>query len=410
MAAGKAFEKTPSEKKLSDKRPTIKKGSAKLALPRADITAASGPDTSADAIVAAAAVKDFAASKPKQKVGRPIAKSTANDKQASLHVPAHESWPAHVHARLLEKLRGISSSLRSYPLKAEQVHRARRLLKEANALTRLLEGCCGSDAREASRGFANLRHRLNDVRDLDVIELALKPFLPDLPITLQTDLTEAIAERRSHLNERTNADEPGSMRKELQKLSKSISAWDLAKASPEALAVSARRTYKTLRYRGTLAFENHEDEALHDLRKPLIMHRYQIEALERAWPKLFRAWAMEAQLLRDKLGEHHDLMMVGVFAKEAVGKEAAPLLHKVASAQQTLVKEAEPIFDRLCTEKPGAFERRLLACLSNAKKRIGAPDVAADETETAEVSAPASRQPKKSGKAAAKSEPAAVRS
>jgi CHAD domain-containing protein len=280
------------------------------------------------------------------------------------------TWPAHVQARLLDRVRGISTSLRGRPLKPEQVHRVRRLLKEANALTRLLEDCRGVEAREASRGFARLRHKLNDVRDLDVIEASLTKIHADLPDPLRLRLASAIAERRSEIDTATGAGDGVAMREDVRLLADLIAGWQLDEAAPDALASSARRTYKSLRRRGAAAFDKRQSHELHELRKPLIVHRYQMEALERAWPKLFRAWAAEAQHLRDKLGEHHDLMMLAEFAKRVAGDDATPLLDIIAEAQERLVDESEPVFDRLCAEKPDAFERRLLACLANAKKRV----------------------------------------
>jgi CHAD domain-containing protein len=306
------------------------------------------------------------------------------------------TWPAHVQARLLDRVRGISTSLRGRPLKPEQVHRARRLLKEANALARLLEDCRGVDAKDASRGFARLRHKLNDVRDLDVIEASLTKLHADLPEPLRMSLAAAIAERRSEIDVVSGAAEGAAMREDVGRLAAMISGWELNEATPDALVASARRTYKSLRRRGAAAFDKRASHELHELRKPLIVHRYQMEALERAWPKLFRAWAGEAQHLRDKLGEHHDLMMLAEFASRVAGDEAKPLLALITDAQERLVDESEPVFDRLCAEKPGAFERRLLACLANAKKRVSAPP--AEEIATIALPDPAVVAPPRRGR------------
>lgn len=290
----------------------------------------------------------------------------------SLTAPAKVpgTWPAHVRARLAETVRAVGTCLRPATMKPEQVHRARRLLKEANALARLLADCDGVDARAVTREVVRLRRKLNDVRDIDVVEACLARFTPQIDPDLAGSIATALAARREALTTQGAQADAAEMRRDARRIGAEIVRWPLEETPPDALARAARRTYASLRRRGVAAFEKRAAHELHELRKPLIVHRYQIEAVERAWPRLFQAWAQEAQHLRDKLGEHHDLMMLADFAREAAGSAADPLLARIAEAQELLVDDAEPIFDRLCTEKPGAFERRLLACLSNAKKRI----------------------------------------
>src|SRR5262249_29791189 len=52
------------------------------------------------------------------------------------------------------------------------------------------------------------------------------------------------------------------------------------------------------------------DEALHDLRQRVVVHRYQMELAIPLWPKIGRAWVAEAQKLRDRLGRHQDLAVL----------------------------------------------------------------------------------------------------
>ena len=208
------------------------------------------------------------------------------------------------------------------------------------------------------------------MRDIEVVETCLARFAPQIEPALTESLTATLAARREALTSEGAQANVAEMRRDARRLGAQIAGWPVEEAPPDRLARAARRTYAGLRQRGVAAFQKRAAHELHELRKPLIVHRYQIEAVERAWPRLFQAWAQEAQHLRDKLGEHHDLMMLADFARAAAGENAEPLLAHIAEAQEILVDEAEPIFDRLCTEKPRAFERRLLACLSNAKKRI----------------------------------------
>ncbi len=49
---------------------------------------------------------------------------------------------------------------------------------------------------------------------------------------------------------------------------------------------------------------------LHELRRRVIEHRYQMELVEPAWPRLGRIWVDEAQRLRNRLGAFQDLAVL----------------------------------------------------------------------------------------------------
>src|SRR5260370_154406 len=50
-----------------------------------------------------------------------------------------------------------------------------------------------------------------------------------------------------------------------------------------------------------------DPEDLHELRKRIVAHRYQMEIVAPLWPRFGRVWVAEAQRLRDRLGRHQDL-------------------------------------------------------------------------------------------------------
>ena len=49
---------------------------------------------------------------------------------------------------------------------------------------------------------------------------------------------------------------------------------------------------------------------LHDLRRRVVAHRYQMELVEPLWPKFGKLWVAEAQRLRDRLGAFQDLSVL----------------------------------------------------------------------------------------------------
>ena len=53
-----------------------------------------------------------------------------------------------------------------------------------------------------------------------------------------------------------------------------------------------------------------DPEDLHELRKRVVNHRYQMETVAPLWPRFGRMWVGEAQRLRDRLGRHQDLTLL----------------------------------------------------------------------------------------------------
>jgi CHAD domain-containing protein len=103
-------------------------------------------------------------------------------------------------------------------------------------------------------------------------------------------------------------------------------------------------------------------EELHDLRKRVVEHRYQMELIEPLWPKLGRVWVGEAQRLRDRLGRHHDLTVLALLMrpKKPLAPYQARLGSIVRERQRAHVRTAARLAGRLFAEKPGAFRTRLM--------------------------------------------------
>ena len=49
---------------------------------------------------------------------------------------------------------------------------------------------------------------------------------------------------------------------------------------------------------------------MHEFRQRVVVHRYQMELVEPAWPRLGKVWVGEAQRLRERLGKHQDLAVL----------------------------------------------------------------------------------------------------
>src|SRR5262245_39869019 len=140
-----------------------------------------------------------------------------------------------------------------------------------------------------------------------------------------------------------------------------VEHWPLAGVSFAEVAAHLARGYRSARREIPKRWPDADAEALHELRKRLVNHRYQIEILAPLWRRFGRMWIGEAQRLRERLGKHQDLL-----ALEALTAPHQPLAHwrsrlapAIAARKAAHVAAASRLAARLLVEKPNAFRRRL---------------------------------------------------
>jgi CHAD domain-containing protein len=102
-------------------------------------------------------------------------------------------------------------------------------------------------------------------------------------------------------------------------------------------------------------------EALHQLRRRVVEHRYQMEVVDPAWPRLTRVWVAEAQRLRDRLGAHQDLALLQRLTgpHQPLAHWRSRLVPLIAARQAEHIAAARRLTGRLFAEKPKQFTRRL---------------------------------------------------
>jgi CHAD domain-containing protein len=106
-----------------------------------------------------------------------------------------------------------------------------------------------------------------------------------------------------------------------------------------------------------------DSEALHDLRKRVVVHRYQMEIIEPLWPRFGQFWVGEMQRLRERLGHHQDLIIFSQLTAphQALAHWRSRLTPLIAARRADHVHAAERISARLFIDAPKIFRRRLLA-------------------------------------------------
>lgn len=130
---------------------------------------------------------------------------------------------------------------------------------------------------------------------------------------------------------------------------------------PKAVIGAIVADYARARERGR-SVDTTDDEELHELRKAVIAHRYQMELLTPYWPALGELWEKELQRLRDKLGEHHDLAVLAASVRDTgTGGWRGEVLKAVEHRQKKLLNRIQRLQAQLFAERPKAFARRLRA-------------------------------------------------
>jgi CHAD domain-containing protein len=104
-------------------------------------------------------------------------------------------------------------------------------------------------------------------------------------------------------------------------------------------------------------------EALHELRKRIVAHRYQMETVIPLWRRFGKMWVGEAQRLRERLGQHQDLMLLLRMTQphQPLARWRLRLTPAIEARIAEHVRAARRIAMRLLVEKPRAFRRRLEA-------------------------------------------------
>ena len=251
---------------------------------------------------------------------------------------------------------------------AVAVHDYRKAMKRWRALLRLLEPFLGEDGRKLRTQARDFARELSGARDAQSAIDALDDLIQD-----QTDLSgRTIASIRARLEGlRQNAEAKSltqAMRARLivalDEAATTTGSWPLDRLTFAELAGRLAQTYRRLRGDAPSGdWRLVESEMLHDLRRRVVAHRYQMELVEPLWPKFGRVWVAEAQRLRERLGAHQDLsMLLGFTApRQILAPWRSRLTPLIEARQAAHAKASARIAGRLLAEKPRAFRSRIEA-------------------------------------------------
>jgi len=248
---------------------------------------------------------------------------------------------------------------------ADAVHDFRRAMKRWRAFLRLLEPFVGQEARALRDEARDLAHALTGARNaqsaLDALADLAKHGLALTPRSLAT-LRRRIDDIR-RAAETTLLD--GEMRlrlsSALDRAETMVERWPLHLLVFDNVADGLTRFYRSARGLIPDDWAAADPEDLHELRKLVVIHRYQMDLVEPLWPRFGRMWTGEAQRLRDRLGRHQDVLMLESLTgpHQPLVRWRSRLAVAITERRAAHVAGAKRLAERLFVEKPNTFRRRL---------------------------------------------------
>jgi CHAD domain-containing protein len=246
------------------------------------------------------------------------------------------------------------------------VHQFRREMKRWRALLRLLEPCLGKTAEDLQATARDLARELGGARDpqsaLEAVDDLVEHDLPLPRRTIQTVRKRIDALRAAGETNALTSSMRLRIAEALADAGTAVDHWPLDDLTFPDIAKELAASYRAARRAVPESWSAAGPDELHDLRKRVVIHRYQMQIVEPLWRRFAKMWIAEAQRLRERLGQHQDLEVLRGLTQpqHALAPWRTQLEAPIAARKQRHVAAAKKIAARLFVDKPGAFRRRLM--------------------------------------------------
>jgi CHAD domain-containing protein len=276
--------------------------------------------------------------------------------------------------RLDDALEQLRERLEDDP--AAAIHEARKDLKKARSLLRLVRDRIGEEAyRRESDRLRDAGRMLSGSRDAqakaETLEALAERFGDELPAGVEGWRADLERERDSVTADLDDRDSElrAAVRDAIEAIAASrdsVEDWAPSKRGWKLLAPGLERSYGRGRDRFRDVRRDPSAESIHEWRKRVKDLWYDLRLLRDSWPGVLGQTADQAHDLSDLLGDHHDLTVLAedvhgrpAFADD--GDDLAAITSAIESRQEELLEAAVPVGERLYAEAPDAFVKRMRA-------------------------------------------------
>lgn len=248
---------------------------------------------------------------------------------------------------------------------AEAVHDFRREMKRWRALLRLLDPFLGEEGRQLRTEAGDIARSLGGARDaqsaLEALEDLAGHGLELSERSLQTVRTRIEDIARAAETTVLNGDMRVRLMVMLDAAGGSVEHWPVDALTFADVSERLARGFGAARRDLPPDWAGADGEHLHELRKRVVTHRYQMETVEPLWPRCARMWINEAQRLRERLGKHQDFLVLErlIAPHQPLAYWRARLAPAITARKAAHVVVARRLALRLFVEKPKAFRRKL---------------------------------------------------
>jgi CHAD domain-containing protein len=250
---------------------------------------------------------------------------------------------------------------------AEAIHDFRRAVKRWRAFLRLVEPIVGETARTLRDEARDMARSLAGARDAQAALDALNDLGEDYavltPRSLET-VTKRIEDMRSSAEEMTLTPEIREKMLAMQATAVAeMDQWPLDEIGFHDVAKGFTAGYRRARNAIPKDWTTTTPEALHEFRQRVVVHRYQMELVEPAWPRLGKVWVGELQRLRERLGKHQDLTVLTTLTQrgQLLARWRKILVPAIEARRRDHIEMAMRLTGRLFAERPQDFQRRIEA-------------------------------------------------
>jgi CHAD domain-containing protein len=250
---------------------------------------------------------------------------------------------------------------------AVAVHDFRRTMKRWRALLRLLDPFLGGEAQDLQGEARELARQLGGARDpqaaLDALADLAKHGLTLSARSLATLHDRVVDIRTAGESQALTPDMRLRLASALDRAEAAIDEWPLHRLTYPDIAAQLASGYRAVQRAVPDDWPEASSEELHDVRKRVVIHRYQMEVVESLWTRFAKMWISEAQRLRERLGMHQDLEVLEhlTAANQPLARWRSRLVPAIQARKLRHVSASKRIATRMFVEKPKAFRRRLEA-------------------------------------------------
>jgi CHAD domain-containing protein len=148
----------------------------------------------------------------------------------------------------------------------------------------------------------------------------------------------------------------------LTEASDALDRWPLHVLTFPDLAKQLTASYRAARRAVPKQWFKDDPEALHELRKLVVIHRYQMQIVQPLWQRFTKMWLGEVQRLRERLGQYQDLEVLQRFTQpnQPLAHWHSQLDRPIAARKHRHVIAAKRTATRLFVDRPSEFRRRLI--------------------------------------------------